>query len=27
VLTAETLAQLYGPVSTLYRHRRPGASR
>jgi zinc transport system ATP-binding protein len=27
VLTAETLAKLYGPVSTLYRHRPPGASR
>jgi ABC-type Mn2+/Zn2+ transport system ATPase subunit len=27
VLTAEALAQLYGPVSTLYRHRPPGAVR
>jgi zinc transport system ATP-binding protein len=27
VLTAEALAQLYGPVSTLYRHRPPGAAR
>jgi ABC-type Mn2+/Zn2+ transport system ATPase subunit len=27
VLTAEALAQLYGPVSTLYRHRPPDAAR
>jgi zinc transport system ATP-binding protein len=27
VLTAEALARLYGPVSTLYRHRPPGAAR
>jgi zinc transport system ATP-binding protein len=27
VLTAEALAQLYGPVSTLYQHRPPGAAR
>lgn len=27
VLTAEALTQLYGPVSTLYRHRPPGATR
>jgi zinc transport system ATP-binding protein len=27
VLTAEALAQLYGPVSTLYRHRPPGVAR
>ena len=27
VLTAEALAQLYGPAATLYRHRPPGAAR
>jgi ABC-type Mn2+/Zn2+ transport system ATPase subunit len=27
VLTADALVQLYGPVSTLYRHRPPGAAR
>jgi zinc transport system ATP-binding protein len=27
VLTAEALAELFGPVSTLYRHRPPGAGR
>jgi ABC-type Mn2+/Zn2+ transport system ATPase subunit len=27
VLTAEALTRLYGPVSTLYRHRPPGAAR